>query len=579
MPPRRSARAASAQPVLAVRPASKSAASKAKSKSQVNGTSNKRAASPERAESPPPAKRARSETRKVEPAPKARSKPPSRTASKKALETSTKKAVKAKAKELSPVREDEPAPAAAAPPPKPKPKPKPEPQQVQPYFNPLPTPPQSQSPGCLPFVWGAGNFGQFGLGPDVLAELQKPKRHIWFENKMNEGALGEGEGAGIEYIAAGGLHTVFIDEKGTVWTCGTNDNAALGRVTDDVPDPENPGSFLSVDDLTAYPHPLQTLVDEGFRAVKAVAGDSICAAISDKGEFRVWGTFRADEGLLGFSGDLKKEYHPISILQLSNKPGDYEKVSSVAAGSNHLVVLTTHGNIYTWGAGEQGQLGRKVLERRKIHGTHPEKVTLATRGRKAVVVGAGQNHSFAVDHEGDVWAWGLNSMGQTGTGWSSEDDNIVLLPTKVEKLSKSKLQGDVVIQIVGGAHHTIFLTQAGKVYACGRSNVGQLGLADDDAAFNDRESPDFIGEPTLVTFPDPFDEVIQISSGTHNNAAITRAGALYAWGQGVQSELGLGDEEEVKTPHVVVRKEGGAWFARAVACGGQHTVGLFRKKN
>lgn len=288
---------------------------------------------------------------------------------------------------------------------------------------------------------------------------------------------------------------------------------------------------------------------------------------------------QADEGLLGFSGNLKKEYHPISILQLSNKPGDYEKVSSVAAGSNHLVVLTTHGNIYTWGAGEQAQLGRKVLERRKIHGTHPEKVTLATRGRKAVVVGAGQNHSFAVDDKGDVWAWGLNSMGQTGTGWSSQEDDIVQLPTKVEKLSKSELDGDVVVQIVGGTHHSIFLTRAGKVYACGRSNAGQLGLADDDEAFHDRESPEFIGEPALVTFPDPDDAIIQVSAGTHNNAAITRGGALYAWGQGVQSELGLGDEEEVKTPHVVVRKEGGAWFASAVACGGQHTVGLFRKKN
>lgn len=213
MPPRRSARASSAQPVPSVKPAVKPVASKAKPRSQVNGTSNKRAASPERAESPPPAKRARSETRKVAPAPKARSKPPSRTASKKALNTSAKKAA-AKAKELSPVREDEPAPAAAVP--VPPPKPKPEPQQVKPYFNPLPTPPQSQRPGCLPFVWGAGNFGQFGLGPDVLSELQKPKRHIWFENKMVEGVLGEDEDAGIEYIAAGGLHTVFIDEKGTV---------------------------------------------------------------------------------------------------------------------------------------------------------------------------------------------------------------------------------------------------------------------------------------------------------------------------------------------------------------------------
>ena len=40
------------------------------------------------------------------------------------------------------------------------------------------------------------------------------------------------------------------------------------------------------------PHRLQTLVDENFRAVKAVAGDSICAVVSDQGELRVWGSFR-----------------------------------------------------------------------------------------------------------------------------------------------------------------------------------------------------------------------------------------------------------------------------------------------
>jgi hypothetical protein len=34
------------------------------------------------------------------------------------------------------------------------------------------------------------------------------------EKKIEEGIFGEG--AGIEYVAAGGLHTVFIDEKGTV---------------------------------------------------------------------------------------------------------------------------------------------------------------------------------------------------------------------------------------------------------------------------------------------------------------------------------------------------------------------------
>lgn len=71
-----------------------------------------------------------------------------------------------------------------------------------------------------------------------------------------------------------------------------NDDAALGRVTHNVPDPSNPNAFLDVDQLTSVPHPLQSLVDENFRAVQVATGDSICAALNVEGDLRVWGSFR-----------------------------------------------------------------------------------------------------------------------------------------------------------------------------------------------------------------------------------------------------------------------------------------------
>ena len=53
------------------------------------------------------------------------------------------------------------------------------------------------------------------MGPDILGELDKPKKNLWAEQKIKEGAFG-GEGAGFESATAGGLHSLFIDEKGTV---------------------------------------------------------------------------------------------------------------------------------------------------------------------------------------------------------------------------------------------------------------------------------------------------------------------------------------------------------------------------
>lgn len=287
------------------------------------------------------------------------------------------------------------------------------------------------------------------------------------------------------------------------------------------------------------------------------------------------------EGILGFSSGQRHQYLPAPILEIKSKPSDPEKFTAVTAGNNHLLVLTTHGSLYTWGAGEQGQLGRKVLERRKIHGTVPEKIVLGSRNHKAVVVGAGSYSSFAVDNKGEVWAWGLNSMGQTGTGFtSSSADSEVQLPKRVVGLSQKDLGGDEkVVEIAGGEHHTLFLTSAGRVFSCGRSDGGQLGLADDDEALKDRNFPDMLEVPSQITFPDPNDPIVHISTGIHNNLAVTKGGALYAWGTGPQGELGVGDETEVKTPRVIVRKEGGSWATIAASCGGQHSLGLLRKKN
>lgn len=202
-----------------------------------------------------------------------------------------------------------------------------------------------------------------------------------------------------------------------------------------------------------------------------------------------------------------------------------------------------------------GQLGRKIMERRLLNSTRPDPLHL----RKIVAVGAGYFHSFAVDMDGHVYAWGLNQYGQLGI--EVEDDTIVWTPTLIPSLSPSELGNDTrVVQISGGEHHSLFLLSDGRVFAAGRFDSSQLGLASDHPATKNmkEQDSDCIPTPVRVFFPPepsadqpnpelpPYttgddDEIInpiaKISVGGRANLAVSQSGHIYSWGYGASCQV------------------------------------------
>ncbi|KAG7087563.1 hypothetical protein E1B28_013518 [Marasmius oreades] len=61
-------------------------------------------------------------------------------------------------------------------------------------------------------------------------EVPKLARVAWVTQEIPKGTFGEPD-SGIVSVAAGGMHTLFVDEMGRVWPCGSNDDAALGYKT------------------------------------------------------------------------------------------------------------------------------------------------------------------------------------------------------------------------------------------------------------------------------------------------------------------------------------------------------------
>ena len=258
------------------------------------------------------------------------------------------------------------------------------------------------------------------------------------------------------------------------------------------------------------------------------------------------------------------------------------KVSSVACGENHLLIVSATGALYAWGVNEGRRLG--IASRGANAFGPPVKVNLPYP-RRVVRVAAGSMHSFAIDSVGDVWSWGLNLRGQTGIDISESGyGKVIETPRRVLTMCKGGpvLAGSRVVDITCGEFHSMFLLDDGRVFTCGAYDSGQLGLGPGNiiASVNKVHHPRVragIASPREVQFHFPSrkrERIVGIEADSRRSMAWTES-HLFVWGMGNVGELGLGPRvDEVFQPTLV---DLGGWKPVRVSCGGQHTLALFTK--
>ena len=256
---------------------------------------------------------------------------------------------------------------------------------------------------------------------------------------------------------------------------------------------------------------------------------------------------------MGHSKDQEVQDGPTKVHGLQN-------IVDIATGTDHVLALDASGHVYSWGNGQQMQLGRRIVARRMLNGLTPERIA----HKRFAKIGAGAYHSFAIDSEGKAYAWGLNTYGQCGNNDVSVDNVPSVAPIKA-------LEDERFADIQGGEHHTIALTKDGRLFGFGRSDSHQLGLGYTEAPGSET-SDSFkkaIREPTLIP---GLPTITAISVGSNHTLALTQAGDVYAWGFGEMYACGNGEEEDVEKPLLLEGKQIENVVIRKVAGGGQHSV-------
>ncbi|XP_078415568.1 RCC1 and BTB domain-containing protein 1 isoform X2 [Cetorhinus maximus] len=277
---------------------------------------------------------------------------------------------------------------------------------------------------------------------------------------------------------------IYVTKNDDVFALGVNCSNCLGI-----------GDGQSV----VTPKKIEALCGKKIISLSYGSGPHILLATKD-GETYSWGLNSYGQLGNGTTG-------PGSLPFLVSSMFDDKKAVEVACGSNHSMVLTTEGEVYSWGYNNCGQIGSGSTASQAT----PRRVTHCLQNKRVVAIACGQIFSMAIVDNGEVYSWGYNGSGQLGTGVNGNH----LTPSRV-----TAMQGICVLQIACGSAHTLALTDEGLLYTWGANTTGQLGIG---SKINQLV-------PVLITLEK--ERIVEIAAchSTHTSAAKTQSGQVYMWG-------------------------------------------------
>ena len=283
--------------------------------------------------------------------------------------------------------------------------------------------------------------------------------NLWSEGYNYYGALGTGKtvGDGILYnwtqIMPGtkfkeikcsfNYSNYALDENGKLYSWGLNSNhGQLG--TGDKEDK----NFPQLISETIKFKKLATCAGIGG------TGNNAMAAIDENDNLWIWGS----ELNTNINGEnIEQSYTPIKV-------SDDLKFKEISVGDRYYLAIDENDNLITWGNENlHGKLGNKDYTGGAYSNEYkkPEKIETNKKFKK---VAAGDDTSYAIDTDGNLYSWGRNWNGLLGIN-NSEDDY------RTKEFQKINLTAKAVgiKTYYGGSGIATCLDENGNVYVWGNA--------------------------------------------------------------------------------------------------------------
>lgn len=383
------------------------------------------------------------------------------------------------------------------------------------------------------FIWGEGiGDGVVGGGTYRAESVASIKRDSLVPKALESAIVLD-----VQNIACGGRHAALITKQGEVFSWGEELGGRLGH---------------GIDSDISHPKLIKALANINIELV--ACGEYHTCGITLSGELYTWGSGTYNVGLLGHGSEVN-HWVPKRV----NGPLEGIHVSSVSCGAFHTAVVTSSGQLFTFGDGTFGVLGHGDCRSVSV----PKEV-VSLKGFRTVRVACGIWHTAAVVEvmvrtstsdncsSGKLFTWGDGDKGQLGHG----DKEPKFVPTCVDALVETSI-----CHVACGHSLTVALTTSGHVYTMGSTAYGQIGNS-----LADGKLPIRVEGKLLKNF------VEEIACGAYHVAVLTSRAEVYTWGKGANGQLGLGDTDDRNSPTLIEALKDEQ--VKSIACGSNFTAAI-----
>ncbi|KAJ6315365.1 hypothetical protein OIU78_018787 [Salix suchowensis] len=357
------------------------------------------------------------------------------------------------------------------------------------------------------FIWGEGiGDGVLGGGTHRVGSFFGVKMDSLLPKALESAVVLD-----VHNIACGGQHAALVTKQGEIFSWGEESGGRLGH---------------GVDSDVFHPKLIEALSNTNIEFT--ACGEYHTCAVTLSGDLYTWGDGTYNFGLLGHGNEVS-HWVPKRV----DGPLEGIHVSSISCGPWHTAVVSSAGQLFTFGDGTFGVLGHG--DRKSI--SLPREVE-SLKGLRTVQAACGVWHTAAVVEvmvgnlsssncsSGKLYTWGDGDKGRLGHG----DKEAKLVPTCVAVLVEPNF-----CQVACGHSLTIARTTSGHVYTMGSPVYGQLGNPQSDGKL-----------PTRVEGKLSKCSVEEIACGAYHVAVLTSKTEVYTWGKGANGRLGHGDTDDKK---------------------------------